>query len=177
MITLSDTPIIIILIFGILIFVGMPLIILVRLLKKIHDRFEHIEKELKPNKSYKMVVLNYLLSTDKNRTEWSVLEIAESFKEFYLSKKKYLFDYSDMYKSAVPKHYKISSVCSHIKKMPLNFLSNTSDKYFILDRENDSFSLKTDVHEIWRNEKFKNLIKDRNDYVLYSYFYKKNSNL
>jgi len=45
--TLLQTHILIILIFGILIIIGLPIIILVRLLHKIYNRFEQIEKQLK----------------------------------------------------------------------------------------------------------------------------------
>ncbi|MBC8180904.1 hypothetical protein H8E88_07255 [candidate division KSB1 bacterium] len=45
--TLLDTHFLIILLFGILIIIGAPIFMLVRLLHKIYNRFEQIENELK----------------------------------------------------------------------------------------------------------------------------------
>jgi hypothetical protein len=55
----------------------------------------------------------------------------------------------------------------------LKFLSNKESDWFILDHENDVFSLKPELIPHWDDSFFKTLIKDRLDYALRRYFYRK----
>lgn len=138
------------------------------------ERFlEHLEKNLNPNKSYKMVVIYYLLRTELNRTNWSIEEIAEGFKDFYLKNKHYISDYKDLNRVDNPSSYPISKIISHFKSKPLNFLSDKPHKFFHLDKISNSFIIKNDVSVYWKNQEYRKMIKDRNDYVFHSYFNRK----
>ncbi|WP_084301587.1 DEAD/DEAH box helicase family protein [Desulfonatronovibrio hydrogenovorans] len=132
---------------------------------------EYLEKDLNPVKSYKMVVLQTIISL--KGTSWKVEDIARGFLEYYINHPEHLHDYEDLAKQANPHDYRISSVVSHIKNMPLKFLSNKESDWFILDRENDVFSLKPELTPHWDDSFFKTLIKDRLDYALRRYFYRK----
>ncbi len=131
----------------------------------------HLETDLRPNKSYKMVVLQYLLSTGK--TEWNVDNIGEGFKQFYLDNLEYLADFPVMYNSEEPENFSISKINTHIKNYPLNFLSNTENDCFILDEKAGEFSLKEEYKEFWKEEQFKELVKDRVEFALKRYFHSK----
>lgn len=136
------------------------------------DQFlEYLEKDLNPVKSYKMVVLLTILRL--KGTSWKVEDIALGFLEYYINHPEHLHDYEALARQANPHDYRISSVVSHIKNMPLNFLSNQESDWFLLDRENDVFSLKPELIPHWNDSFFKTLIKDRLDYALRRFFYRK----
>ncbi len=139
----------------------------------------HLESDLNPSKSYKMVVLKCLLQrssdTDLSRekTEWTVREIAERFKRYYVDHPEAREDYTDLARSKDPVGYPLKRVESHIKKMPLHYLSNTEDKFFLLDVNADTFKLKPEISPFWRNSFFRSLVDDRVQYVLKRYLYGK----
>ena len=107
------------------------------------------------------------------RTKWSLEEIARGFKACYLEHPEHLDDYPDLARYSKPDQFPISRVVTHIKKNPLNFLSNTDEKFFILDAEGDRFLLKPEVHTYWRDPGYRELVKDRIEYCLKRYFYHK----
>jgi len=131
----------------------------------------HIEMELNQARSYKMVVLICLLNTDTNRSSWTVPEIAEMFKQYFLDHREHLFDYKDMDRHKDPVVYPLSKVESKLRQMPLHFLSNTADDYFILDREKDIFSLKPEVLPYWPQSYYREMVSDRVMFTLKRYFY------
>jgi hypothetical protein len=57
--------------------------------------------------------------------------------------------------------------------MPLDKLSNMEKDYFVLDRGSEIFSLKPVIHDFWNNEKYKELVKERVDFLLTRYFQRK----
>ena len=57
--------------------------------------------------------------------------------------------------------------------MPLDKLSNMEKDYFVLDRDSEIFSLKPVIHDFWNNEKYKELVKERVDFLLTRYFQRK----
>ena len=140
-----------------------------RLLGTIGEAFlQHIEKELNPVKSYKMVVLKTLL--EMPNTNWQIEDIAKGFLGYYLKHRDKIFDYDDLAKASDPGAFALSRVVTKLKQMPLHFLSNTKDDYFILDKDNDKFSLKPDIYDYWTNENYKALLRDRIDFALSRYF-------
>ncbi|MDY7030272.1 MAG: restriction endonuclease subunit R, partial [Spirochaetota bacterium] len=139
---------------------------------------QHIEKELRPSRTYKMAVLHSLIEKQAGLEGWDVDEIAEDFKDFYLQNKRYLQDYTAMSREANPAEYPISRVRAHILRMPLNFLSNNEDDFFILDRDAGRFFLKKGqdgkLHQWWNDPAFKQQARDRITYALKTYFYRRN---
>lgn len=129
---------------------------------------QHIEKELNPVKSYKMVVLKTLLKMPG--TTWSIKDIALGFMDYFIMHPDKRFDYDDLAKAEDPKDFPLSMVVSKLKQMPLHFLSNKKDDYFILDKNNDKFSLKPEIHIYWKGDDFKNLLEDRIEFSLARYF-------
>ena len=129
---------------------------------------EHIERELNPVKSYKMTVLKTLLELPG--TEWDVSDIAQGFLDYYLKHNDKMFDYDDLYKSATPQSFLLSKVIAKIKRMPLHFLSNTKEDYFILEKEDGRFRLKPEVHQYWKDDNYKVLVADRVNFALARYF-------
>ena len=141
----------------------------------------HLERELNPVRSYKMVVLKGLLQGSSERhgsrekTEWTVREIAERFKRYYLDHPEAREDYVDLARSEDPGGYPLKRVESHIKKMPLHFLSDKEDKFFLLDGEAGTFKLKEEIAPFWRDSFFRSLVEDRVEYALKRYFHSKRS--
>jgi hypothetical protein len=134
------------------------------------ERFlEHLERELHPVKSYKMAVLLYLLSTESERVSWSVSEIAQGFLDFYLDNPVYLNDYDALAREVEPEKYPLSKVETHIRNMPLNFLSNQDNDCFDFDREDGVFSVREEYRDYWREERFRKLVQDRVDFALKGY--------
>ncbi|MHA2246293.1 MAG: DEAD/DEAH box helicase family protein [Candidatus Hodarchaeales archaeon] len=133
----------------------------------------HIEKDLHPVKSYKMVVLQWLIQTDPLTSDWFVLDISKGFKRYFLDNPEYLSDYQDMARSSKPEEFPIKSVSRKLREMPLNYLSNKENKFFIFDREKDRFRLKSEVESWWHQEEYRELIKDRIVFSLKRYFYRK----
>ncbi|HEC62509.1 MAG TPA: restriction endonuclease subunit R [bacterium] len=133
----------------------------------------HIEMELNQVRSFKMVVLTCLLSTEPKRTSWKVPEIAEMFKQYYLYHREHLFDYKDMAKHEDPTAFPLTRVESKLRQMPLNYLSNTEDDFFIFDREKDFISLKPEVLPYWPQSYYREMVSDRVTFTLKRYFYLK----
>ena len=129
---------------------------------------QHIEKELNPVKSYKMVVLQALLKM--SGTTWQIKDIAQGFLGYFIMHRDKIFDYDDLVKADDPKTFPLSRVVAKLKQMPLNFLSNTKDDYFILDKDNDKFSLKSEIHDYWRDDDYRALLRDRIEFALARYF-------
>jgi superfamily II DNA or RNA helicase/HKD family nuclease len=142
------------------------------------DLLHHIEQELNPNKSYKMVVLHSLIQKNADTAGWSVDEIATDFKSFYLKNKRYLSDYTDMARSTDPEQYTLTKVVRHLKNNPLKFLSNKENSFFQLDEKENRFYLlpgENDIlHECWNNPHFKGLAEERITYMLKRYFFRRN---
>jgi superfamily II DNA or RNA helicase/predicted house-cleaning noncanonical NTP pyrophosphatase (MazG superfamily)/HKD family nuclease len=132
---------------------------------------KYIETDLNPVKSYKMVVLQTLLGLEG--TSWKVDEIANGFYNFFLNDRSKLFDYDDLANATEPENFPISRVIRKIKEMPLDKLSNMEKDYFVLDRNSEIFSLKPVIHDFWNNENYKELVKERVDFLLTRYFQRK----
>ena len=129
---------------------------------------QHIEKELNPVKSYKMVVLKTLLKMPG--TTWPIRDIAQGFLDYFIMHPDKTFDYDDLAKADDPKDFPLSMVVSKLKQMPLHFLSNKEDDYFILDKNKDEFSLKAEIHSYWKDDDYKALLEDRIEFSLARYF-------
>ena len=132
---------------------------------------EHIEKELNPVRSYKMVVLRALLNLPG--VSWKIEDIALEFLDYFLIHRDRRFDYEDLGKSSDPDHFPLSKVVAKLKQMPLHFLSNADNDFFILDKAGSQFSLKPQVHEYWVNPAYRKLVADRVEYALARYFRRK----
>jgi hypothetical protein len=132
---------------------------------------QHIEKELNPVKSYKMVVLKSLLAL--GGTEWSVNEIAHPFLNYYLENREHLADWDELARSADPKHFSRARVISHLLRMPLGKMVNKGSDFFELDLHQKIFSLRKEFHSFWMNSEFQQLARDRIDFSLARYFYRK----
>jgi len=129
---------------------------------------QHIEKELHPVRSFKMVVLQTLLKL--SGTTWQIKDIAQGFLDYFLKHRDKIFDYEDLSKADDKKAFPLSKVVAKLKQMPLHFLSNTENDYFILDKGNDKFILKPEIHDYWEDGNYKALIKDRIEFALARYF-------
>ena len=138
---------------------------------------QHIEKELNAVRSYKMVVLTVLLDDRADRTQWKVEWIAERFAEHYLWHLEQLGDCSVLASAADPETVPLSNIVTLLKSMPLNYLSNTPQDYFTLNRTGNTFSVKPEVQAFWRAPQFRALLKERVSYALFRYFHRKGINL
>jgi superfamily II DNA or RNA helicase/predicted house-cleaning noncanonical NTP pyrophosphatase (MazG superfamily)/HKD family nuclease/SOS-response transcriptional repressor LexA len=138
---------------------------------------QHVEKELNPNRSYKMVVLTALLNDRADRTEWKVEWIAERFAEHYLRHLEQMGDCTVLASAADPENVPLSNIIRLLKSMPLNYLSNTPQDFFRLDRTANTFSVKPEVQAYWRDPQFRTLLKERVSYALFRYFQGKGINL
>jgi superfamily II DNA or RNA helicase/predicted house-cleaning noncanonical NTP pyrophosphatase (MazG superfamily) len=132
---------------------------------------QHLEKELSPARSYKMVVLKSLL--DLGGSEWSVEEIAKSFIHYFLENGDRLADWDDLAKEVEPALFPISKVVAHLIRMPLNKLENTGSEFFELDKQQRKFKIKIDYQSYWLNRDFQQLVADRVEFGLARYFYRK----
>lgn len=141
----------------------------------------HLEKELKPSKSYKMVVLKTLLSDTLERTQWPAEWIAEGFKTYYLQNQDHTKDCTPLAKAKTPKNVSLTTIVRLLKNMPLHYLSNKESDFFTFDKNNNLFSIKEDksdtdntsVKALWNEKDFQSLVKDRVDYALAAYFYRR----
>ena len=123
-----------------------------------------------------MVVLYSLIKNKSVKEGWDIETIAIDFKNFYLQNQKYLKDYNSMAKVTDPGNYSVKQIISHLIKNPLKYLSNKEDDFFILDVANKKFILKDPNGELsiwWNNTQFKELVSDRINYALKSYFFRK----
>ena len=128
----------------------------------------YLETDLNPVKSYKMVVLLTLL--DLPGTEWPIEDIAHGFLSYFLDHPDRICDYEDLAKSPNPKQFPVRKVISKLKAMPLNFLSNTQNDFFILNKSTGIFRLKPEMNSHWNNIDFRQMVKDRVMFALERYF-------
>ncbi len=135
----------------------------------------HIEEELHPSKSYKMTVLHSLLVLEYTKQErmiaWNIEEIAESFLRYYLQDPVKRQDWPELDRAEDPFSFPLSKAISHICKMPLHFLSDKEEKYFILLEDENSFFLKNPFCVFWENSDFHRLVKERVEYAEALYWY------
>lgn len=134
---------------------------------------QHIEKELSPVKSYKMVVLKSLLAL--GGTEWSVDEIARPFLNYYLENRDRLADWDELAKSEDPVKFPLASAVAHLMRMPLDKMTNTGGDFFELDKQQKIFRVRKDLHSDWMNPEFQKLVADRVDFGLARYFHRKDN--
>ena len=132
---------------------------------------QHLEKELSPVKSYKMVVLKSLLAL--GGVEWPVEEIARLFLAYYLGNRERLSDYDDLAKEAEPTLFPVSKVAAHLVRMPLKKLQNTGGEFFDLDRRNRVFRIRQEYQGYWATPDFRLLVADRVEFGLARYFHLK----
>ncbi|MDD5092265.1 MAG: DEAD/DEAH box helicase family protein [Candidatus Wallbacteria bacterium] len=131
---------------------------------------QHLEKEMHPNKSYKMVVLKSLLKL--GGTEWKVTDIAGEFHGYYLKNLEHRRDWVDLERHNDPAHYPLNNIENHLMEMPLGKLVNTGGEFFQLERENRIFRIRPDYHRYWMDERFREFVTDRVEFGLARYFYK-----
>lgn len=129
---------------------------------------KHIEMDLNPVKSYKMVVLRTLLELPG--TAWKIEAIARGFRDYFLAHPENRYDYEELAKAADPEAFALSRVAAKLKSMPLNFLSNTERDPFLLDREGGLFRLKEEYHPFWNDATFRELLRERVEFTLARYF-------
>jgi superfamily II DNA or RNA helicase/SOS-response transcriptional repressor LexA len=148
------------------------------------DFLQHIEKELAPNKSYKMVVLKVLLKDTQRRTSWPLEWIAGQFRNYYLTHPSHQSDCSLFKKSNGNNNIALKKFMKLVKDMPLAKLAGHGRKktnvksYFELKKDqNNSFIICDELKDWWNNPKFRKLIQDRVEYALAAYFYRKNKNM
>ncbi|MDZ7616648.1 MAG: DEAD/DEAH box helicase family protein, partial [Patescibacteria group bacterium] len=134
---------------------------------------QHVEKELNPARSYKMVVLLILLQGDPKTTEWHLDRIAHGFRQHYLDHLDQLADCSPLAQASNPEAVPMAKIRSRLKSMPLNYLSNTEADYFTFHRTNAIFAVKPHVHGYWRDVRFRELLRERVVYALTRYFHRK----
>jgi superfamily II DNA or RNA helicase len=132
---------------------------------------QHLEKELSPVKSYKMVALLSLL--ELGGVEWQVEDIAKVFLSYYLKNKERLLDYDELSKAADPASFPLAKVAAHLKLMPLGKLAGTGSDFFELDKETGIFRIGAACRNIWAERNFQELIRDRVAFGLARYFYRK----
>jgi len=130
----------------------------------------YLEIDLKPTRSYKMVVLLTLL--ELSGTEWLIEDIARCFLSYFLNHPDRIVDYEYLAKNPNPKQFSIRQVVSKLKSNPLHYLSNASKDFFILDRNAGIFRLKPDMNSYWNDDGFRKLVKDRVMFALERYFSK-----
>ncbi len=132
---------------------------------------QHLEKELSPAKSYKMVVLKSLLALDG--VEWPVEKIAEPFLRYYLENRSRLRDFDELAREDEPDRFPLSKVTAHLMRMPLDKLQNTGGDFFVLDRVKRQFGIRPELRRYWLDERFRDLVADRVEFGLARYFYRK----
>jgi len=85
----------------------------------------------------------------------------------------HLFDYKDMARHKDHVVFPLTRVESKLRQMPLHFLSNKANDFFILDREKDVFSLKPEMLPYWSQSYYREMVSDRVTFTLKRYFYLK----
>jgi superfamily II DNA or RNA helicase/HKD family nuclease len=136
----------------------------------------HLEKELSPTKSYKMVVIHILLQMPiMDNGCWPITEIARHFLRYYLEHPEQRWDYDALARELEPDLFPLKRVIAHLLKNPLSYLSNKSEDFFILDRNEKRFYLKAEILAFWHNLEYRELVQDRVDYGLKRYFYRAKS--
>jgi hypothetical protein len=132
----------------------------------------HVEEDLSPTKSYKMAVLHALLDeaeTGRVRASWPADEIAPAFLDYYLANRRRTKDYNARARCENPSEFPLPKVVAHLKKMPLDKLSISAGKPFVLD--GDSFILKDAYVPFWHDERFRALVRERVEYAEARYWY------
>lgn len=154
---------------------------------------KHVEDELSPTKSYKMAVLHTLLDMaveelqqnlevedrakapeaagtpqalvvpELPHTEWHVGEIASRFLRYYLANHRRIADWPALSRAEEPESYPMSRVIRHLKSMPLEKLSNSDQKPFVLD--GDRFAIKKPYSAYWKEPRFRELVRERVQYA------------
>jgi len=132
---------------------------------------QHLEKEMSPVKSYKMVVLKSLLAL--GGVEWTVENIARPFLAYYLGNEDRRSDYDELAKEAHPALFPLSRVITKLLDMPLKALDNSGNVFFELDRAQRTFCIKKGYQGYWQNRDFRELVADRVEFGLARYFYRK----
>jgi hypothetical protein len=132
---------------------------------------QHLERELSPAKSYKMVVLKSILAL--GGVEWQIDEIAKLFLQYYLENRECLFDFEELAKAADPTLFPLSKVQSHLIRMPLGKLVNTGGEFFQLDNEKRLFRISEQYCSHWLDPEFREMVADRVEFGLARYFYQK----
>ncbi len=132
---------------------------------------QHLEKELNPVKSYKMVVLKSLLAL--GGAEWKVTDIATLFLNYYLENRIRLADWDELARAEDPTQYSLNHVVRHLIAMPLDRMADSVEGFFELDKPLKIFRLRKDLHSWWMGLEFRKLIADRADFALARYFYHK----
>jgi hypothetical protein len=120
-----------------------------------------------------MVVLKSLLNLHDDCT-WKIDEIADEFLTQHLRSSMLLEDYDDLRKfsrTGAPQDFPLNRVIGHIKKNPLNYLSNSEDKPFLL--QDTVFSLREPFRKYWANDRFRSHFADRVNYALATYLDRK----
>ena len=135
---------------------------------------QHIEKELSPTKSYKMVVLKSLLTL--SGTEWPVEKIAQPFLRYYLENRERLADWDELAREVDPAQFTLKSVVAHLMRMPLDKMTNNpEDGFFELDKQRKVFRVGKEFQLFWMDPMFQELVADRVDFGLARYFHRKDS--
>jgi hypothetical protein len=149
-----------------------------------------IEGELHPNKSYKMAVLHGILDITEERygkaswgassregatrdgAAWDIDEIAERFLAYYRDHSERRKDWSELAKAQNPQEFPVSRARKHILQNPLHFLSNSDEKFFVLDTEANTFRLTDSVAPLWQDGRFRTLVRERVEYAEACYWYR-----
>lgn len=131
----------------------------------------HIETGLNPVKSYKMVVILALLKLEG--TTWKAADIAREFLGHYLAHPDQIADFDALARSPEPEKFRIADVVAHLKRMPLDKMSNAETDCFILDSAANTFQLKPEYVPYWQDPFFRALVRDRTEFALARYFLRK----
>ncbi len=131
----------------------------------------HLESGLRRVKSYKVVVLTSLLEMPGSR--WDLDAIAVAFYRFYLQHPDKRFDYDELAASSDPETFPLTKVKAKLLQMPLHYLSNKDNDWFLLDREKGTFALKPEVVPYWEDPFFRELVADRVKFAMVRYFSRK----
>jgi superfamily II DNA or RNA helicase/predicted house-cleaning noncanonical NTP pyrophosphatase (MazG superfamily)/HKD family nuclease len=132
------------------------------------DFLKHIEADLKPSKSYKMVVLLSILTLPG--TTWKVKEIARRFLDYFLLHSDKIQDYEELARHPKPDQFPLSKVISKLNSMPLHFLSNKETDFFLLNKRTSEFKLRPQLARFWEGALFRSMIKERVEFSLVRYF-------
>lgn len=139
----------------------------------------HVEEELNPNKSYKMAVLHALLQIAESETSvgtvasasWPIEELSRRFLGYYLANHRRIADWPELARYGVPREFPLNRVESHIRSMPLHFLSDKESKPF--DLGENFFSVKSEYLPYWQSDQFRVLFRERVEYAEARYWYKR----
>jgi hypothetical protein len=127
-----------------------------------------------------MAVLHALLDmADEGDIEpsWDIDAIAERFLAYYRDHNERRPDWPELAKSNNPEEFAVARAKAHVLKMPLHYLSNSDDKFFHLDTGGNRFALADEVAAFWRDERFRELVRERVEYAeaVYWFRWEKNS--